>query len=100
MTCWGQLQDKPPTAPSDILCQSIWFNPSITVASKPVFYKNWCQAGVFHINDLLDDTGNIFTPERLFNNYNTIPKDHLEFYSVISAIPKTWKGQTYRVIIQ
>ncbi len=70
--------------------EPLWFNPNIKIGGETVFYKNWFNAGVQCINDLLDNEGNFYSYENFIENYE-LNEHFLRFPSVLDAIPRDWK---------
>ena len=56
----------------DFLCSPLWCYHNIQVGRKSCFIRNWFQAGVMSINDIMDRNGNFYTLEA-FRELN----DHL-----------------------
>ena len=55
---WEKLRERSESddIPINILTQSIWFNKKLKIDNTIVFfYYKWCDAGIFFINDLLDE---------------------------------------------
>ena len=65
----------------------LWYNPSIKVGGSSVFYKNWYEGGIIHVNDLLDEHGNLFTFQKFKDQFN-IKTNFLEYEGLISTIRK------------
>jgi hypothetical protein len=48
------------------LTQSIWFNKKLKIDNTiGFFYYKWCDAGIFFINDLLDENNEFLSFNRL-----------------------------------
>ena len=45
----------------NFLCSPLWYNHNIKVGRKSCFIRNWFQAGVVSINDIMDRNGNFYT---------------------------------------
>jgi exonuclease III len=79
-----------------IMNQSIWLNSNIKINKKVVMWKNWYEEGFKWIADLIimEDNGDL-----RFMSYNEIQDFHIknfnymEYNSLMSSIPKTWKNQ-------
>ena len=87
---WAFLSSKSSDNEQNVLDQSIWFNNSIKIDNKIIFFEKWCKAGLFFINDLIDDNQQFLTRERLNDTFN-IRCNFLTFNSLLHAIPKQWK---------
>ena len=74
------------------LSETLWYNPSIQVGRKSIFYKHWSEAGINYVNDLLSNEGTLLNVNTFMAKYN-LANEHLRFFGVISAIPHEWKNQ-------
>ena len=91
---WGKLLPiiEADMSPNTILSQAVWFHEKIKVNNKIIFYEKWCDAGLFFINDLLNENDAIMSYEEFNRKYN-IRTNYLLYYGVIQAIPKSWKDK-------
>ena len=62
-------------------------NKEILIEGKPLFLRDWFNKGILSIQDLLDDACNILSYQE-FNNKYSCKSNFLQYYQVISAIPK------------
>ena len=62
-------------------------NKEILVGGKPVFIKEWFDRHILSIQDLLNSNGQLLSFQEFINKYNC-NTNFLQFYQVISAIPK------------
>ena len=62
-------------------------NKEILIEGKPLFLRDWFNKSILSIQDLLDDAGNILSYQG-FNNKYSCKSNFLQYYQVISAIPK------------
>jgi hypothetical protein len=62
-------------------------NKEILVEGKPVFIREWFNKGIISIQDLLNDFGCIMSYVEFKNKYSC-QSNFLQYYQVISAIPK------------
>lgn len=89
---WSLLRNELEDTPEDVLKQPIWFNENLKTANKTVFYKNWVEAGVFYINDLLDENNELMSLAKFTETYN-IQTTFLHYLSLIHMIPRHWKDK-------
>ena len=87
---WGKLKKEKEDETVEVLSQSIWFNEKLKINGKICFWEDWCESGVFFVNDLLNDNNEFYSFEQFKENYN-INTTFLHFYGIIHAIPKHWK---------
>ena len=62
-------------------------NKEILVGGKPVFIKEWFDRNILSIQDLLNSNGQLLSFQEFINKYDC-NTNFLQFYQVISAIPK------------
>ena len=62
-------------------------NKEILVDSKAIFIREWFKKGILSIQDLLDNTGQPMSYQEFINKYSC-KTNFLQYYQVISAIPK------------
>ena len=55
-----------------------------------IFYEKWCEAGIFFINDLLDENNEFYSYDSFKTKYN-IRLNYLTFIGVLHMIPQIWK---------
>ena len=48
-----------PSSWNELVSIPLWYNQSIKVGGKVVFYRNWKNKGILSINDLLDSNGEL-----------------------------------------
>ena len=76
----------------EILNQTLWFNSQIRVGGKAAYNRRWSTHDIMWINNIVKGDGpyTILNREEIEEKYHcNIP--YLEYYSLISAIPKQWK---------
>ena len=61
ISIWGNLYELSLAAPENVLSQPLWFNKEIKVNRQTIFFKNLCNEGIFHVNDVVDEQGNIMS---------------------------------------
>ena len=80
-----------PQFKEEVLNQIIWNNRFIKINNVSVFYRNWHLAGIQHFSSLLDDSGKKFLTFENFKNKFNVNCNFLQFYGLLSAIPRQWK---------
>ena len=70
---------------ADFSAGNIWNNLMIRIASKTIFYKQWANAGVMKINDLMTSDSRIIAYS-CFKEKFCFPVSFLEFCGVTSAV--------------
>ena len=68
----------------------IWFNSSICIENKPVYFKKWYKSGIVYVADIVNDDGTIKTIDQLQQQY-CIKINFVNYHGIISAIPKYWR---------
>ena len=79
----------------DIKDETIWNNKFITVNKTSLYYKSWHEAGVTKVSDLLNGSS-FYTYEQFVEKYK-IRTHFLQYYSLVNAIPSTWKKKILSV---
>ena len=75
----------------DIIKMCTWGNHNIKIDNQLVFYTSWINAGIYHIQDLLDEQGKLCSNQFLQDKYNC-EFNFFEYESLIHAIPAKWKS--------
>ena len=85
---WGSFHFFQPNTYDQIIRQIIWYNSNILVDNKPYFNRNLSSKGLKTIEDMLNDQGEIMTPQEIEQKY---PGEiWLEYVRLYKAIPKRW----------
>jgi len=59
--------------------------------AKMVYLPHWHRAGIKQISDLFDEHKNCFLPFLSLRNKYALNCNFLQYYSLLSAIPQSWK---------
>ena len=62
-------------------------NKEILVGNRPIFLKSWFEEGIVSIQDILSENGKFLSFQE-FNQTYKIKCNFLNYYQIISAIPK------------
>ena len=62
-------------------------NKEILVGGKPIFISEWFNSNILFIQDLLNSNGQFMTYQEFTNKF-PCKTNFLQFYQVVSAIPK------------
>ena len=90
LNTWAKLNYKEPKNIHEMLQQPLWNNVLITIDRKLANYETWKNAGITHINDLIDNNGQIAKLEFLCCKFKLNIKQ-MEYNSIIHCIPSLWK---------
>ena len=63
-------------------------NTLILIDKRSVFWKSWFDNNVVTVHDLLKDDGTVMTYNDFTKKYKNIKSNFLQFYQMLSAIPK------------
>ena len=77
---------------NDLMGQPIWFNKLLKIDNKTIFYEKWCEAGIFFVNDLLNENNEFLSFNQFKETYD-IDTNFLQFYGIYHMIPSSWKDQ-------
>ncbi|XP_052059423.1 uncharacterized protein LOC127700023 [Mytilus californianus] len=64
---------------NDFIGQPIWFNALIKIDNTTIFYEKWCEAGIFSVNDLLNENNEFLSFNQFKETYD-INTNFLQFY--------------------
>ena len=84
------------TNEEDIRTQPLWYNDNLHIGNKPINHRNYENAGIHVINDLLDENGNILTFEQLKSVYSC--KTHFLEYAGISKTLKEYCNMSNTIL--
>jgi len=87
---WYELTSAPPNNREQVLFETIWHNKYILAGSQPLKNQIMQRAGINKINDIVNDSGELLPLTLLETKYN-IKVNYLDYLTVCSAIPKSWK---------
>jgi len=76
----------------------LWNNKKILVGKKPVFYKNWYDAGITKISDLPNQNQDFLEWHELAITFN-IKVPFTTYFGLVNAIPQNWKANLKNPIL-
>ena len=88
---WQDIATATPINKTEVLSEMIWNNRFITVNGKVIRFPLWFRAGIKQISDLWDSGENRFLSFHSFRNKYKVKCNFLQYYSLLSSIPKSWK---------
>ena len=93
VSAWETVIHHEPLSHTQICSQIVWNNRYIVIGNTSVFYKAWFNAGIIHLNDLLQNDGTFYSMIDLHNIYGIeINSCHaLKYHALKAAIPQKWK---------
>ena len=65
----------------------LFYNKEILVGNRPIFLKSWFESGIVSIQDILSEKGKCLSFQE-FQQIHKIKCNFLNYYQVVSAIPK------------
>ena len=88
--------------PQEIKAQILWNNSHVRNQSKPFVFSTWIEKGINHIRHIFDNQNKRFkTFAELQTEFALPPNEYLNYYKLISSIPKEWlrqlKAQTLEI---
>ena len=89
VTAWAKFHFFTSQTYEEIIMQTIWFNTHIRVENKPFYLEKAMYSGMTTIQDILWEN-RFLTYEQV--REKGIDISRLQYYSVLSAIPKHWKN--------
>jgi hypothetical protein len=91
---WCMENYKEPEGIEEILEQNLWYNSNILIQGKVQLWKRWEEAGIKWIADLIsvnNDGSMEILPIGEMEECYDIKIKQMEYNSLISALPKSWK---------
>ena len=88
---WEKTKDKQGDDPFKVRREVLWRNKAIMVRGNEVHYNEWYNNGIIMFHDILKEDGTFKTPQELNEQYHFEVKI-MEYNSLISAIPRSWKA--------
>lgn len=82
---------KAPQNAAEIRKEILWGNKFIQSKGKTLFFKHWKDSNINHIDDTIDQDGNIVSGEELFAKLKLTTNWLVEYKVILKAIPKSWK---------
>ena len=94
LKCWTKVNYKKQMIDAeDCMSQFLWYNSHIRKNNKPFWYKNAMEKGCNYIYQLLDEHGEFISFERFQMRFGNDMLSFMQYYSLISAIPRDWHTQ-------
>ena len=88
---WQNLNVTVPPRKLDTLNQIIWNNRFIKIGKLSVFYESCHCAGIEKLSSFLDENECEFLTFNGFQQKFQLNCNFLQYYGLLSAIPKDWK---------
>ena len=91
ITSWCNYYSSPPTLPSTISSQHLWFNAFIKIENSVLYYKEVSDNQINYMCDFFDRNGNLKSLINLAHEYKIEKKMYFKWFHLIHAIPESWK---------
>ena len=90
LNTWAEVREQ--ISDNDIRIRNVilWNNKHILIGGKSVYWKEWHEAGILRIKDLLDENNRFLTLDT-FPLKTGLKAPFTKLYGLISAIPYRWK---------
>ena len=90
LNTWAEVREQ--TSDNEICAGNaiVWNNRHILIDGKSVYWKEWHEAGIIRIKDLLDENNGFLTPDK-FLLKTGLKAPFTKLFGLISAIPYRWK---------
>ena len=86
---WYELYCLNPVTIDEISHEILWLNRQILIGNKPVIFKEWRNAGIETIADILDNQKRFLSTQDLERKFG-LQIDVMKYNSLKSSIPKSW----------
>lgn len=90
-TTWAKLHISQPNTETQIQAELLWHNKFILIGRKTFSWRDWREAGIQLINDLLHDTEPRFLSHEELGHKFGITTSFIDILQIRSAIPTPWK---------
>ena len=90
LNTWAEVQEQILGNEVRIRNVILWNNKHILIDGKSVYWKEWHEAGILRIKDLLDENNRFLTLDK-FLLKTGLDAPFTKLYGLISAIPYRWK---------
>ena len=87
---WEEIITHTPTTKEEIENEILWNNHLVTIGRKSIFCRQWFNAGVKTLSDILDEEGKFLSSPEFRTKYK-IKTNFLCYLGLCNAIPKYWK---------
>lgn len=88
---WVKFHKFEPETESEVQEELIWHNRDINIASSPISWNKWKNAGIIHINDLIHREEPRFASHLELSAEYNLECSFLQLLQIRSAIPCKWK---------
>ena len=91
LNAWAEVREQ--TSDNEICVRNIilWNNKHILIDGKSVYWKEWHDAGILRIKDLLDESNRFIIPNKFLIKTGLKVPFIKPLFGLISAIPSRWK---------
>ena len=91
LNAWAEVREQ--TSDNEICVRNIilWNNKHILIDGKSVYWKEWHDAGILRIKDLLDESNRFIIPNKFLIKTGLKVPFTKPLFGLISAIPSRWK---------
>ena len=90
LSAWERISKHTARTKNEIKNEILWNNHEVTIGGKSVFYKQWYDAGVKTLPDILDKEGK-FLAFTVFKEKYKINTNFLCYIGLCNAILKHWR---------
>ena len=90
LNTWAEIREQ--ISDNEICIENVilWNNKHILIDGKSVYWKEWHEAGILRIKDLLDEKNRFLTLNKLLLKTG-LKTPFTKLFGLISAIPYRWK---------
>ena len=86
---WYEISFDNPLDKDQVKEQIIWYNTNIRINKKPIYRKEFSEAGLWRIKDILNKNNEIITFSQAQEKFKI--KDFVYFNGIVAPIPQQWK---------
>ena len=91
MSSWSNDYSSVSEIPSCLLSNFLWFNKSILIDKKPVFFHKLSKHNLNFVHQLFLPSGKLKTWSDIEYEFDLNKSHKFQIIQVLNAIPKKWK---------
>ena len=88
---WSKYLSFPPSIPSTIASQIVWYNKYILIDNDSIYIPSLSKKQINYVGQFFENDGKTKMWEKLRTEYNLPSSKKFVWMQIINALPKSWK---------